>query len=64
MEQDQVVRLLALKMAMELHAGRLSSSTDVVAAAFTFYDFLTAEFVEVEADEDEAAPDNAQSYPN
>lgn len=64
MDADIRCRLLAAQLAVAFADGRPATVDDVMDAACAFYDFLTADFGAEEDEDDEPAPDNAQSYPN
>lgn len=63
MDEDFRCRLLAAQLAVAFSENRPATVEDVMDAACAFYDFLTADFG-AEEEDDDPAPDNAQSYPN
>lgn len=65
MNADIALRLIAAELAVSMHEGRPANLETVMEATWAFYDFLTADLSEgEEGDEEEAAPDNAQTYAN
>ncbi len=65
MNADIALRLIAAELAVSMHEGRPATIENIMDATWAFYDFLTADLSEgEEGDEDDAAPDNAQTYAN
>jgi hypothetical protein len=59
MNDDVRLRLLACQLAVSFSENRPASIDDVIDTTLAFYDFLTAD---LDAEEEDAAPDNAQVY--